>query len=111
RGGQRGLAFGLQPPEPLAWKPVDDHLGWHEQGDGRLYVGIYIENGRIADVGDVGSRSGLRAKFEELGPQVRLPAQQNVILPTLEPAQRPRVEELMAEYGMAPVESIPAAIR
>jgi sulfite reductase (ferredoxin) len=108
---QKRLAFELQPPEPLAWKPVDDHLGWHEQGDGRLYVGIYIENGRIADVGDVRSRSGLRAIVDELRPQVRLTAQQNVILADLEPAQRPRVEELMAAYGIAAVESIPPAIR
>jgi sulfite reductase (ferredoxin) len=108
---QKRLAFKLQPPEPLAWKPVDDHLGWHEQGDGRLYVGIYIENGRIADVGDVRSRSGLRAIVDELRPQVRLTAQQNVILADLEPAQRPRVEELMAAYGIAAVESIPPAIR
>jgi sulfite reductase (ferredoxin) len=105
------LGFALQPPEPLAWKPVDDHLGWHEQGDGRLYVGIYIENGRIADVDGVRSRSGLRRIVDELRPQVRLTAQQNVILADIEPAQRPRVEELMAEHGIAPVESIPRAIR
>ena len=105
------LGFALQPPEPLAWKPVDDHLGWHEQGDGKLYVGIYIENGRIADVDGVRSRSGLRRIVDELRPQVRLTAQQNVILADIEPAQRTRVEELMAEHGIAPVESIPRAIR
>ena len=105
------LGFALQPPEPLAWKPVDDHLGWHEQGDGKLYVGIYIENGRIADVDGVRSRSGLRRIVDELRPQVRLTAQQNVILADIEPAQRPRVVELMAEHGIAPVESIPRAIR
>ena len=108
---QSRVSFELQPPEPLAWKPVDDHLGWHEQGDGRLYVGIYIENGRIADVDAVRSRSGLRRIIEELRPQVRLTAQQNVILAGIEPAQRPRVEALMAEHGIAPVESIPRAIR
>jgi sulfite reductase (ferredoxin) len=108
---QKRLSFDLQPPEPLSWKPVDDHLGWHEQGDGRLYVGIYIENGRIADVGDVRSRSGLRRIVEELHPQIRLTAQQNVILADIEPAQRSRVEALMAEFGIAPVESIPRAIR
>ncbi len=105
------LGFALQPPEPLAWKPVDDHLGWHEQGDGKLYLGIYIENGRIADVDGVRSRSGLRRIVDELRPQVRLTAQQNVILANIEPAQRPRVEELMAEHGIAPVESISRAIR
>ena len=108
---QKRLTFELQPPEPLAWKPVDDHLGWHEQGDGRLYVGVYIENGRIADVDGVRSRSGLRRIVEELRPQVRLTAQQNVILADIDPADRARVEAFMAEYGIEPVESIPRAIR
>jgi sulfite reductase (ferredoxin) len=108
---QSRLPFKLQPPEPLSWRPVDDHLGWHEQGDGRLYVGIYIENGRIADVDDVRARTGLRRIVEELCPEVRLTAQQNVILAGIDPADRPRVEALMAEHGIAAVESIPHAIR
>jgi sulfite reductase (ferredoxin) len=108
---QRRVAFMLQPPEHLDWKPVDDHLGWHEQGDGRLYVGIFIENGRIADVEGVRSRSGLRRIVEELRPEVCLTAQQNVILAGIDAADRPRVEALMAEYGIAAVESIPQAIR
>ena len=108
---QARLPFALQPPEPLRWEPVDDHLGWHDQGDGKLYVGIYIENGRIADVGEVRSRTGLRKIVEEIRPQVRLTAQQNVILAGIAPAQRPRVEELLAQHGVAGVESIPRAIR
>ena len=108
---QSRVNFKLQPPEPLTWKPVDDHLGWHEQGDGKLYVGIYIENGRIADVDAVRSRTGLRKIVDELRPQVRLTAQQNVILADIDPADRPRVEALMAEHGIAAVESIPHAIR
>ena len=108
---QSRLTFKLQPPEALDWKPVDDHLGWHEQGDGSLYVGIYIENGRIADVDGVRSRTGLRKIVDELRPQVRLTAQQNVILAGIAPADRPRVEQLMAEHGLAAVEAIPQAIR
>ncbi len=108
---QGRVSFPLQPPEALHWEPVDDHLGWQEQGDGKLYVGIYIENGRIADVGEVRSRTGLRKIVEELRPQVRLTAQQNVILAGIEPSQRPRVEQLMAEHGIAAVEAIPRAIR
>ncbi|TMF42645.1 MAG: NADPH-dependent assimilatory sulfite reductase hemoprotein subunit [Chloroflexi bacterium] len=42
------VGFELQPPESLAWKPVDDHLGWHEQGDGKLYLGIYPASPRSA---------------------------------------------------------------
>jgi sulfite reductase (ferredoxin) len=108
---QGRLAFRMQPAEKLMWKPVGDHLGWHEQGDGRLYLGIYIENGRIADVGEVRSRTGLRRIVEEIGPEVRLTAQQNVILAGIDPARRARVEELMTEHGIQAVESIPHAIR
>jgi sulfite reductase (ferredoxin) len=108
---QGRLPFALQPPEPLQWEPVDDHLGWHDQGDGNLYVGVYIENGRIADVGEVRSRTGLRKIVEEIRPQVRLTAQQNVILAGIAPARRQRVDELLAEHGIAPVESIPYAVR
>jgi sulfite reductase (ferredoxin) len=108
---QSRLPFKLQPPEDLSWQPVDDHLGWHEQGDGKLYLGIYIENGRIADVGDVRVRTGLRRIVEEIGPQVRLTPHQNVILAGIEPAQRARVEQLMAEHGISAVDLIPRAIR
>jgi len=90
----------------LAWKPVERPLGWHEQGDGRCTSASTSRTGRIADVDAVRSRSGLRRIIEELRPQVRLTAQQNVILAGIEQAQRPRVEALMAEHGIATVESI-----
>ena len=108
---QSRVSFHLQPPERLRWLPVDDHLGWHEQGDGNLYVGVYVENGRIADVGAVRVRTGLRRIVEELRPQIRLTAQQNVILAGIAPANRARVEQLMAEHGIDAADRIPSAIR
>ena len=105
------LGFRLQPPEPLTWRPVDDHLGWHEQGDGRLYLGLFIENGRIADAGAARYRTGLRRIVEELRPEIRLSAQQNLILADIAPDERPRVEELLREYGIAQVDAIPRPLR
>ena len=108
---QKRLRFELQPPETLRWEPVDDHLGWHEQGDGRLYLGIYVENGRIADVADVRAATGLRRIVEEIRPGIRLTPQQNLILAGIDPAHHRRVDELMAEHCIAAVDSIPHAIR
>jgi len=105
------LGFHLQPAEPLAWRPVDDHLGWHEQGDGRLYLGLFVENGRIADADEVRYRTGLRTIVEELRPEIRLTAQQNLILAGIDPSQRSRVDDLLSDHGIAPVDSIPRAIR
>ena len=108
---QARVGFDLQPPEQLSWQPVDDHLGWHEQGDGGLYFGVYVENGRIADAAEVRLRSGLRAIVEELRLQVRLTAQQNVILAGIQPQMRRRVEQLLASHDIEAVESVPRAIR
>ena len=108
---QRRLGHALEPAEPLAWKPVDDHLGWHEQGDGRYYLGVFVENGRIADVGEVRYRTGLRRIVEELRPQVRLTAQQNVILAGIEADDRARVDQLLAEHGIAAYDTLPRALR
>ena len=33
---QSRVQFRLQPPESLSWQQVDDHLGWHEQDEGRI---------------------------------------------------------------------------
>jgi sulfite reductase (ferredoxin) len=76
---QERVDFELVAPRSLTWQPVQDHLGWHEQGDGLLYHGIYVENGRIADTETAALRTGLRRIVEELRPHVRLTAQQNVI--------------------------------
>jgi len=34
------------------WK-YDHFLGWHDQGDGKKFLGIHIQNGRIKDEGDL----------------------------------------------------------
>jgi sulfite reductase (ferredoxin) len=56
-------------------------------------------------------RTGLRAIVDELRPEVRLTAQQNLILAGVEPSLRKRVDELLAAHGIVAVESIPRAIR
>ncbi len=105
------LGFALEPAEALHWQPVDDHLGWHEQGDGRLYLGLFVENGRIADVGEQRYSTGLRSIVEQLRPEVRLTAQQNVILAGIEPSEKPAVERLLAQHGITTVDRIPHALR
>ncbi|MGZ3337744.1 MAG: NADPH-dependent assimilatory sulfite reductase hemoprotein subunit, partial [Isosphaeraceae bacterium] len=43
------LGHPLAEARPVAVTDVDDHMGWHEQGDGKLFLGIPVENGRIKD--------------------------------------------------------------
>ncbi|MCC9605641.1 NADPH-dependent assimilatory sulfite reductase hemoprotein subunit [Blastopirellula sp. JC732] len=105
--------YGASLPEPR-YAPVtgiDDHLGWHVQGDGKLFYGINIENGRIADVGDVRIKSGLRAIFEQYGMESRLTPLQSVILCDVDPKDRRGIETLLHEYGMKTVDELSLARR
>lgn len=108
---QERLDFKLQPPRPLRWQPVDDHLGWHEQGEGNWYLGVHLENGRIADHGAVQLRTGLREVVARFGPELRLTPQQNIILTGLRAEDRRELEAILARNGIPLAESLPRVIR
>ena len=50
----------LQLPRPVEPCAFDPHHGWQEQGNGKWFYGLSIENGRIKDEGNLRLRAGLR---------------------------------------------------
>ncbi|GIV94913.1 MAG: hypothetical protein KatS3mg056_3622 [Chloroflexus sp.] len=78
----------LPEPRPLTWLSADDHLGWHEQGDGRLFFGLFVENGRVRDH----LRAAIRDVVQRFGLEVRLTPQQNILFVNIQPADRPAIE-------------------
>jgi sulfite reductase (ferredoxin) len=107
----RRVDFALQPVREMPPFEVTDHLGWNEQGDGRWYLGIHVENGRIIDRDDYRLRSGLRAVIEQFELPVRLTAQQNLLLCDILPDDREAVDALLDTYGIRRVEAISAVRR
>src|SRR5215467_5164189 len=105
------VGFELSDPWPLRWKPVDDHLGWHEQGDGRLFYGLFVENGRIKDEGRVRLKSALRQLVEEHRPVVWMTPQQNLIVGGVDPARQPAIESLLREYGVPLTKDVSNTLR
>jgi sulfite reductase (ferredoxin) len=108
---QSRVGFELAEPRPLRWKPLDDHLGWHEQGDGRLFYGLFVENGRIQDVDGMRLRTALRRLVEEHRPVIWMTAQQNLIVSDVDPARRDEVEALLREHGVPLTEEVSQTIR
>ncbi len=96
----------LADPEPVVVREVDDHLGWHAQGDGKFFLGIPVENGRIRDQEGYRLASGLRAFFERFKTPARLTCQQSILLADIEPSWRSFVEGWLESFGIATVESI-----
>ncbi len=98
---EQRLGHAVADPLPISWQSSEDHLGWHEQGDGRWFLGLYIESGRIKDDEPVRLRSGLRRAIEQFKPGIRLTPQQNILLTDIPAAQREPLAALLAEYGIA----------
>jgi sulfite reductase (ferredoxin) len=99
------------PPKPVEVSGYDLHLGWHEQGDGRWYYGLSVENGRVKDEGGRRLRTGLRAVVARFRPEVRLTPMQDVLLCDLEAQDRPEVERVLREHGVRPSEEVSAVRR
>lgn len=100
--------FGQTLPEPHATDVtgVEDHMGWHEQGDGKLFLGINVENGRIHDKGSLRLKSGLHAVISKYRMDTRLTALQSVILCDIDPADRDDIDNLLAEHGIRPASEL-----
>ncbi|MCA8993526.1 MAG: NADPH-dependent assimilatory sulfite reductase hemoprotein subunit [Planctomycetaceae bacterium] len=96
----------LPEPHPSDVTDVDDHLGWHEQGDGKLFLGINIENGRIKDEGNLQLKAGFRALLTKYPVDTRLTALQSVILCDIDPAWKDDINSIMAAHGMIPAEEL-----
>lgn len=103
---ERRLGYALAEPHAIAWEDVDDHLGWHRQADGKWFLGLFVENGRIKDTETVKLRSALRAAVERFQPGIRLTGQQNILLTDLNGRQKAPLRALLAKYGVVvdPVE-------
>lgn len=108
---ERLLGKPLEAPRPMPEFRVKDHLGWREQGDGKLYLGLPVPSGRILDQpGGAHLRSALRALCKGFGGNLILTPQQDVILADIAPEDRDTIDTLLnglsvarAEH-MAPVE-------
>ncbi|MFO8039056.1 MAG: sulfite reductase, ferredoxin dependent [Sodalinema sp.] len=96
----------LQPYQPLPEWRYEDYLGWHEQGDGKLFLGLWVQNGRIANYGDWKLRSALRRIVETLDLPMRLTPHQNVLLYDIDPSQRQTINGILREAGVQSLEGL-----
>lgn len=57
-----------------------DWMGWHEQGDGKLFFGLKIESGRVIDRGDFKLKTALRKIIDEFNYSIVMAPTQAMVL-------------------------------
>lgn len=85
--------------KPLPKWEFKDYLGWGEQGDGKLFYGIYVQNGRIKGEG----KKAFRTIIEKYSIPVTITANQNLILQEIEPAWKADILATLAAAGVKDV--------
>jgi sulfite reductase (ferredoxin) len=90
----------LADPKPERKWNVVDHMGWHDQKDGKLYLGVPIESGRIKDWDVTKYRSAVRDILKKYGTRIIFTADQNIIFCDVEPAWKEDILVILKSHNV-----------
>ncbi len=89
--GKKIDTFVKLPP----WRMVD-WMGWHEQGDGKWFRGIIVEQGRIKNEGKFQLKKALRTIVDKYNLDTRLTADQNIVLGGIDPKDKADIDAILS---------------
>ena len=105
---ERGVAFmqaeinqradiTLAPAKPYKFTTTADLLGWHKATDGKWFLGMFVETGRVKNAQKTALRE-VAEKFPHI--EFRLSANQNVILANANHDEKVAITALLATQGV-----------
>lgn len=96
----------IAPWRPVAEWKYNDWMGWWDQGDGKLFYGQHVDNGRVKDEGSFRLKSALRALVDRYNVHSILSPTQSIIFRDIDPKDRDGIEATLREHGIAPLEEV-----
>jgi len=98
---ERRAGVSLSEPRAFQFTTTGDLLGWHRQMDGRWFLGLFVQTGRVQDRDGHRMKSTLRCVAGRFGKiEFRLTANQNVILANISEEDKPGINSLLLEHGV-----------
>jgi sulfite reductase (ferredoxin) len=101
----------LEQFKPLPEWKYFDFLGWHEQGDGKLFVGISVENGRIKDEGSFQLKTALREIVQKYNLPMLVTPHQNVLIYDISPDIKQEIQGILSRCGIQSETAIDPLVR
>ncbi len=94
------LATKLEAARPYKFTGNGDRMGWETGVDGRHHLTLFIENGRVADVGTWRLKSALVQIAKSHDVSFIISPNQNLIIARATDAARKDIEATLAEHGV-----------
>ena len=91
----------LGAPKPFTFTSTGDRYGWTEGENGKSHLTLYVANGRIHDqAGGSAMLTGLRKIADIHKGDMRLTANQNVIIANVAKEERATIEAIVKQYRL-----------
>jgi len=94
------LAVKLEPARPFKFTGNGDRMGWQKGPDGRSHLTLFVENGRVADVGEWRLKSALALIAKTHDVSFILTPNQNIIIARADAAAAKSIEAILAAHGV-----------
>ncbi|WP_185958276.1 NADPH-dependent assimilatory sulfite reductase hemoprotein subunit [Fodinibius sediminis] len=105
------LGYELEAFRALPDFELDLYLGWHRQSNGKWFLGLSVENGRIKDEGELQLKTALRTVVERYETGVRLTPNHNVILTDIAANDKAGIEKAFNRHGVLLDDELSNAIK
>ena len=105
---ERRTGIAVQPARPVAFNRQGDPFGWQAQPDGRQFLGLFIETGRIKDTATSRIKTALRLIVAKFQPEVRFTPGNNLIFANIAPSDVAAITAILMEHGVPLPEQISA---
>ena len=97
---EQRLDYKLEAARPFEFTHTGDRYGWVEGENGTSHFTLFIPSGRVKDTPDYPLKTALREIARAHRGDFRLTANQNLIIASVAPAERPRIEELLRQFKL-----------
>jgi sulfite reductase (NADPH) hemoprotein beta-component len=97
---ERRLGYRLGAVRRFDFTHSGDRYGWKELENGNAHYTLFLQSGRVKDTADYRLKTGIREIARIHQGDLRLSANQNLVIANITPAERPRIEALLREYKL-----------
>ncbi|WP_138416168.1 assimilatory sulfite reductase (NADPH) hemoprotein subunit [Aquibacillus sediminis] len=94
------LGWELEAARDYHFDHNGDQYGWVKGENGRWHLNLFIQNGRVVDTEDYKLKTALREIAKIHTGDFRLTPNQNLIISNVTSYMKPKIKELVEEYGL-----------
>ncbi|MCY7754077.1 assimilatory sulfite reductase (NADPH) hemoprotein subunit [Bacillus haynesii] len=94
------LGWSLAEAKPYHFEHNGDRYGWVKGVKGRWHFTMFVEGGRVTDYDDYKLMTGLREIAKVHTGDIRLTANQNLIIANITSQKKKKISELIEQFGL-----------